>query len=93
MTDSKMRCLGPRARLLNLSWKSSRTKKKKKQKIQSKPKKMSTITSKHNPKDRSQEYSITPSIMETMNIPNMNRLAVPEIITYDVRYLDEENDS
>ena len=93
--------LGPRGRILNLKWKDPKPKKPKKEKIISKPKRTKKKINQHNPKVILQHYhkihTAHPSMEEILKIIESHKLVpdamfdIPNITTYEVEYLDEDD--
>ena len=88
--------LGPRARILKLTWEDPKPKHKEKKKIQFKPKKEKKITNNHDPRTKSQDYPgaqlkpVTEKLLQEIIGLIELTAELPTIITYEVVYLDEE---
>jgi len=89
--------LGPRARILNLQWKNSKTKRgNKKKKVQSHPKRQKKDINKHDPRTKSINYSnverksINEGLWQQPIQLMKTAIETPDIIIYEVEYLDNE---
>jgi len=93
--------LGPRAAVLGLEWNDPKPKKPKKEKVISKPKRTKKRINQHNPKAILQHYhkihTEHPSLEEILRIIESYKLVpdamfdIPNIATYEVEYLDEDD--